>query len=97
MDKIALEDLLKETDNLYETVVAMSKRARQVNDEQKKIIDKERENLPVPETRESEDLDDVEIDREALAREYTKYPKPTFVAMNEMKEKQILWDFPEEV
>jgi DNA-directed RNA polymerase omega subunit len=97
MEKISLEELLTQTDNLYEAVVAMSKRARQINDEQKRIIDREKENLPVPEARESEELDEVEIDREALTREYTKYPKPTYVAMEEMKEEKIHWEFAEEI
>ena len=97
MEKISLEDLLTKTDNLYEAVVAMSRRARQNNDDQKAIIDQEKESLPVPETRDSEDLDDVEIDREALMRDYTKYPKPTYVSMEEMKDEKIDWEFPEEM
>lgn len=96
MDKVSLEDLLSQTDNLYEAVVVMSRRARQVNDEQKSQIDKEREHVAVTDSRESEDYDDVEIDREALTREYTKYPKPTFLSMAEMKKKDIHWEYPEE-
>ncbi|NQT24318.1 DNA-directed RNA polymerase subunit omega [candidate division KSB1 bacterium] len=95
MSKVSLDDLMQDKRNIYETVVVMSKRSRQVIDEQKRLIDKDRDNEPQIETRDTEEFEDVEIDREALMREYTKYPKPSRVAMNEMVADKIKWEFPE--
>lgn len=95
MSKVSLDDLLKDNQNIYEAVVVMSKRARQVNDDQKMLIDKDRDVQPQVEMRDTEEFDDVEIDREALMREYTKYPKPSRVAMVEMAQDIIHWEYPE--
>ncbi len=89
MAKISLEDLLKEKGNIFEVVVAMSRRARQINDEQKLQIDIERDVVPAVENRDSEDFDEVEIDREALMREHKKYPKPSRLAIEEMMDEKI--------
>ncbi len=96
MSKVSLDDLMQEGRNIYESVVVMSRRARQVTDDQKIQIDKERDSQPQAEVRDTEEFEDVEIDREALMRDYTKYPKPSRVAMKEMAAKKIQWEFPEE-
>jgi len=72
MAKVSVEDLLKESTNIYEAVAIIAKRSRQINDIQKRQIDSERESMPVVDIRDSEDFEDVEIDREALNREYIK-------------------------
>ena len=92
MNDIPLENMLEQTQNLYTTVTVMAKRARQVTDQQKLVIDSEKTIVPVPENKESEDFDEVEIDREALLREHTKLPKPTRVAIEEMMAKKIRWE-----
>lgn len=86
MTEISLEELLEKAENVYEAVVVMFKRARQVNDEQKMQIEMEMETLPSTDIKDNEDFDDVEIDREALMREHKKYPKPSRVAIEEMKQ-----------
>ena len=98
MSDVSIMDLKKKTDNIYETVVVMCKRARQINDEQKLQIEMEREIVPGVENRENEDFDEVEIDREALLKEHKKYPKPSEVAIEEMLEEKIEYRFidPEE-
>jgi DNA-directed RNA polymerase subunit K/omega len=94
MFDLAPEELSQMTGNLYAAVVVMSRRARQVTDEQKVIIDSEREVVPVIETKENEDFDEVEIDREALGRSYHKFPKPVQVAIDEMAQSKIHWEIP---
>ncbi|MFC1568596.1 DNA-directed RNA polymerase subunit omega [bacterium] len=86
MSKVSMEELLGKTDNIYESVAVMARRARQINDIQKRQIDQERDTLPVIDLRDSEDFEDVEIDREALNREYTKMPKPTRLAIEQMRD-----------
>jgi DNA-directed RNA polymerase omega subunit len=96
MTKVSVEDLLKDSSNIYEAVAIIAKRSRQINDMQKRQIDSERENLPVVDIRDSEDFEDVEIDREALNRDYIKMPKPTRLALEEMRENKINWRYKEE-
>ena len=96
MTKVSVEDLLKDSSNIYEAVAIVAKRSRQINDMQKRQIDSERENLPVVDIRDSEDFEDVEIDREALNRDYIKMPKPTRLALEEMRENKINWRYKEE-
>jgi DNA-directed RNA polymerase subunit K/omega len=92
MSDISLEDLSKKTGNIYSAVVVMSRRARQVTDEQKLIIDSEKEVVPYVENKENEDFDEVEIDREALMRNHRKFPKPVRVAIEEMMENKFSWE-----
>ena len=96
MSKISVEDLVKKMESIYEAVSVMSKRARQINDEQKSEIESEMEILPASENRESEDFDEVEIDREALLRDYKKYPKPTRAAIDEMIQGEIEFRYKDE-
>jgi len=93
MTNLSLEDLLKTSDNIYEAVSVMTKRARQINDEQKIKIEMERDVNPVIENRDNEDFEDVEIDREALMREYEKIPKPTTLAIEEMFDGHIHFEY----
>ena len=93
MTDISLEDLMKKAGTIYEAVVVMCRRARQINDEQKLQIDMEMDATSVPENRDSEDFDEVEIDREALQREYKKYPKPSKVAIEEMAKGDIQYSY----
>jgi DNA-directed RNA polymerase subunit K/omega len=92
MSDISLEDLSQKTSNIYAAVVVMSKRARQVTDEQKTIIDSEKEVVPYVENKENEDFGEVEIDREALMRNHRKFPKPVRVAIEEMIKSKISWE-----
>jgi DNA-directed RNA polymerase omega subunit len=89
MKDIFQEDVQKKTSSIYEAVVVMFKRARQINDEQKQQIDMEIGPTQMMDNRENEDFDDVEIDKEALLREHPKFPKPTRVALEEMVEGKI--------
>ena len=89
MAQISLEELLNKTGNIYESVVVMAKRARKVTDIQKKQIEQEMDIVPMMDNRDAEDFDEVEIDRDALARDYVKYPKATRVALEEMAEGKI--------
>jgi DNA-directed RNA polymerase subunit K/omega len=84
-----MEGILKKPENIYEMVAVMAKRARQVNDEQKRQIEMEMEIPQSADNKDNEDFDEVEIDREALMREYKIYPKPTQVAIDETQEGKV--------
>lgn len=93
MAEISVEDLMKEASSIYEAVVVMSRRARQITDEQKLLLDMEKESEPVVDNKENEDFDEVEIDREALMRDHIKLPKPSRLAMEEMASGKIKYEF----
>jgi len=94
MPEISFEEFAKRAENIYEAVAVMSRRARQVVDEQKRKIELEMEMNPLSETRDmTDDFDEIEIDREALKRKRTKYAKPTTVAMIEMVEDKIKFHY----
>ncbi|MBN2417467.1 DNA-directed RNA polymerase subunit omega [bacterium] len=94
MTQISFDAFLEKNENVYEAVVAMSKRARQITDRQKREIEREMEMNPLSESRDvTDDFDEIEIDREALKRKRTKFPKPTTLAMVEMIEQGISYDF----
>ncbi len=84
MADVSVEDFKDKAGSVYEALTVMCKRARQINDEQKMQIMEEMDALVIPDTRESEDFDDVEIDREALERDHKTYPKPSSLAIAEM-------------
>ena len=92
MKELSVEDLAAKTGNIYESVVVMARRARQVTDEQKSIIDRDREVVPAVETKENEDFDEVEIDHEALMKNHVKFPKPARVAIEEMAAGSVHWE-----
>jgi DNA-directed RNA polymerase subunit K/omega len=92
MKELSVEDLAAKTGNIYESVVVMSRRARQVTDEQKSIIDRDRDVVPAVEAKENEDFDEVEIDHEALMKNHIKFPKPARVAIEEMAAGTVRWE-----
>lgn len=93
MSNVSMESLREKTGNIYETVAIMAKRSWQINEMQRKKIDQEREALPMVDIRDSEDFEDVEIDRDALNREYTKMKKPTRLAIEQMLDDDIQYRY----
>ena len=89
---IPLSQLEKLSGNLYEAIVVIAKRARQINEEQKSLIDIE--------TEMDESIDDYEDDeeeqnedQEEVMRKVIKLPKPTEIAIQEMLSGKIKWDY----
>ncbi|MBN1154037.1 DNA-directed RNA polymerase subunit omega [candidate division KSB1 bacterium] len=75
-----LEDLVKNVGNIYEAIVVIAKRARQINEEQKMIIETE---LGIDSDNEGYEEDQDEIERgEEIS--YLKLPKPTRIALEEL-------------
>ncbi|MBQ7663608.1 MAG: DNA-directed RNA polymerase subunit omega [Bacteroidaceae bacterium] len=86
-------DFCKETGNIYESVVIMSKRANQISAEMKdELIQKLREFATSNETLEEtfENREQIEI-----SRRYERLPKPTLIAIKEFQEGNIYFRNPE--
>lgn len=90
---IPLSELEKLSGNLYEAIVVIAKRARQINEEQKSLIDIETE---MDESIDEYDEDEVEEEMEEpeeMKRKIIKLPKPTEIAIQEMLSGKIKWDY----
>ena len=94
MKTIDIEKLTAQSDNAYETVVVLSKRARQIAARQKAELD---EKLAYYEGFTSE-VDNIRM-QEVQARvslEYEIRPKPSEVAIDELEKNEIYFRNPEE-
>lgn len=87
---LPLTELVKGCDNIYEAIVIIAKRARQINEEQKRIIEVE---TIMDESIEGYD-EEEEIEEVAeVERTIIKLPKPTEMAIQEMLSGNIQWDY----
>jgi len=77
--------------SIYQSIVAMGMRARQINDFIKFELNERMADI-VPTQDESEG---VNFDQLTISREFDKLPKPTFIAMKEIFEKKISYEIPE--
>ena len=85
---IQIEDLKKHSSNIYEAIMIIAKRARQINDEQKRFIEQETGYDSSIDSINGDDADDesAEMQEERLAQpvKHIKLPKPTSLAFDEM-------------
>jgi len=87
-ETLPLDQLLEKTDSLYEAVVIIAQRARQINEQQKRIIDRH------VNADEEEDLDET-LNTDIVEGQYLKLPKPTSVAMKEMMDGHLDYEYVE--
>ncbi len=92
---IQLEEFIDTAKNVHEAIVAASKRARQINDEQK-IEFNQRIEMFAPKTEsEAEGETDVNPDQLKVSLEFEKRPKPTDMALNELMDRNLKWFYKE--
>jgi DNA-directed RNA polymerase subunit K/omega len=84
----------KETGNIYESIVVMSKRANQISTEMKEELTSKLQEFASS----VDNLEEIFENREQIeiSKFYEKLPKPTAVAMTEMLEDKIYVRKPEE-
>lgn len=89
-----IDELADKADNIYETVVVVSKRARQVSSRSKATLD---EKLAYYEGF-SSDMENLRMQEEQarVSLEYERQPKPTEVAINELLNNEIYFRHPNE-
>lgn len=82
-----LSEYIKDTDNLYESLVIISKRANQISAAIKEEITDKLTEFQTS----SDSLEEVFENREQIevSRHYEQLPKPTLVALNEYVEGKI--------
>ncbi len=88
-----LNDIDKETGNIYETVVIASKRANQISSELKEELNRKLEEFASY----TDNLEEVFENREQIeiSRFYERLSKPTLIAMQEYIDGQIYFRKPE--
>ena len=86
-----IEKLSNQAENVYEAIVVLLKRARQINEEMKIEFNQRIEMLQtkVFEPEEETDQPQTNPDQILIAQEFEKRPKPTEMAINELMEKHL--------
>jgi DNA-directed RNA polymerase subunit K/omega len=88
-DTLPLEEIEKHADNIFEAIVIIAKRARQINDYQKRLVQDEVEN-----NLKNDNFDDEGVNRDLVDRQFLKFPNPTSVAMQELIQGKLSRDYP---
>ena len=88
---LKLNEIESKTDNLYEAVMVISKRARQINTEINDQIKSQLGNIEV-----DEESGDENIDRESIISEFDKKAKPTSIAIDEILDNKLDFEYTEE-
>lgn len=88
LNTLPLEELVKNTENVYEAIIIIAKRARQINQEYKQSLDRENDY--------GHDVEDYDDDFERKNVEYKRIhqPKATTVALNEFLNGKLKFDYP---
>jgi DNA-directed RNA polymerase subunit K/omega len=101
MKPVAMHDFLKQTGNIYEAIIVASKRARQIHDDMKIELTQQLETLKAlnatPEPEDDMEVATVNPDQLKISLEFEKSPKPTEIAINEVREKKIPYHYKERV
>lgn len=95
---IDLEKLTGKADNIYEAIVILLKRARQINEEMKIEFNQRIEMLQsrIFEPEEETEQPQTNPDQILIAKEFEVRPKPTETAINEILEDKLTYRYKEE-
>ncbi|RYE27810.1 MAG: RNA polymerase Rpb6 [Sphingobacteriaceae bacterium] len=87
-----LRDLDRTTDNIYESIVVMSKRANQISNNIKEELSQKLSEF----TSSNDNLEEVFENREQIeiSKHYEKMPKPSLMAVQEFLEDKIYYRNP---
>lgn len=95
---IPIEDLKKHSTNIYEAIMIIAKRARQINDDQKRLIEQETgydSSMDSINDDDTEDENEAAEERLAQPVKYIKLPKPTTLALDEMMSGRLNYRYTE--
>ena len=93
---VDIEELTSKAKNVHEAIVAMSKRARQINEETK-IEFNQRIEMFAPKTESEGEENEVNPDQLKVSLEFEKRPKATDVALDELMRSRLEWRYKEPV
>ena len=78
--------------SIYQSIVAMGMRSRQINDDIKNEITERMADV----IQDNSDTEGTNYDQIAISREFDTLPKPTFLAMREIMDEKIEFNMPEQ-
>ncbi len=81
-----------EKGSIYESIVAMGYRARQINDDIKAELTARMADIITT----SDDTEGANFDQISISRDFDKLPKPTFMAMKEITELKLKYEIPDD-
>lgn len=84
---VDLKQATGKASSIYEAIVIMSRRARQINDELKDSLHRRLET--VASLNEDGDGEVTNFDQLEISREFDRFPKPTFLALDEMLDGEL--------
>jgi len=84
---VDLKQATGQATSIYEAIVIMSRRARQINDELKDSLHRRLET--VASLNEEGDGEVTNFDQLEISREFDRFPKPTFLALDEMLDGEL--------
>lgn len=88
VNPVVLRSKVTDKSSIYEAIVAMGLRARQINDDIKMQLQARMQHIsPIDDDNEFGNYDQLEI-----SKEFDKIPKPTFLAMQEMLKDHIHYE-----
>jgi DNA-directed RNA polymerase subunit K/omega len=90
IETLPLDEFDRHFENIFEAIVAVAKRARQINQIQKQLIDAETEALS------NGNFDDEGVSKDFVDGQYIKLPKPTTIALQEMLQGKLVTRYPGE-
>ena len=95
---VDIERLSGKAENIYEAIVLLLKRARQINEEMKIEFNQRIEMLQskIFEPEEETEQPQTNPDQILVAQEFEKRPKPTETAINELMEGKITYRYKED-
>ena len=91
---VNIEELTSKAKNVHEAIVAMSKRARQINEETK-LEFSQRIEMFVSKTESENEENDVNPDQLKVSLEFEKRPKPADIAVDELLQEKLQWRYKE--
>lgn len=98
---VAMHEFLFKAGNIYEAITVAAKRARQIHDDIKIELAQQLETLKAlnatPEPEEDSDNAIVNPDQLKISLEFEKRPKPTEIALEEVKEKKVAYRYKEPI
>ncbi|NLN29838.1 MAG: DNA-directed RNA polymerase subunit omega [Bacteroidales bacterium] len=88
-----VDNLTRQTGNIYETVIIVSRRANQIAVEMKQELNKKLEEFASY----SDNLEEIFENREQIeiSKFYERLPKPSLIALQELEEGKIFFRNPE--
>lgn len=98
---ISQDELQKHAHNVYEAIVVVAKRSRQINDDQKRLIDLEtgydEANEQVAAEEFDEEMDEFAEERQPENTKFLRLPKPTTIALEELLSEKLEYRYNDDV